>query len=229
MITGAGSNDVRQRVLPDTFGNVTDTLHFERLLANRGFVSIAGTDEVGRGPLAGPVVAAAVILPSRCDTRLFRDSKRTTVTERYRLRDLLRQYDAPIGIGCVDPATIDRINILQASLKAMASSIDDLVHQGFAPDFILVDGNKPLSISTPQEVVIKGDNRSASIAAASIVAKIFRDELMAELHDHYPVYGFLANKGYPTSDHRQAVRRYGPSPVHRLSFKGVREFVSTRE
>lgn len=204
-----------------------DTFQFERLLRKRGFNRVAGTDEVGRGPLAGPVVAASVILPLDCDHALFCDSKQTTVAQRYRLRDLLYEKDAAIGIGTVSPATVDRINILQASLQAMKESIEALHDAQFPPDFILVDGTFLVPIDTPQETLVKGDSRSASIGAASIVAKIARDEIMAELHTRYPEYNFLANKGYPTSEHRKAVSVHGPSPVHRLSFRGVKEFVET--
>jgi ribonuclease HII len=206
--------------------NPNDTFQFERLLLQRGFCTIAGTDEVGRGPLAGPVVAASVVLPIDCAHHLFCDSKQTTVKQRYQLRDLLHEIDAAIGIGVVSPATIDRINILQASLLAMKRSIDELTRIRMTPDFILVDGRHTLPVATPQEALIRGDGRSASIAAASIVAKIARDEIMAELHQRFPQYDFVANKGYPTREHRRSVARHGPSPVHRLSFKGVKEFVS---
>jgi len=204
----------------------SDTFQFERLLLGRGFRCIAGTDEAGRGPLAGPVVAAAVVLPPDADYRLFCDSKQTTGRQRSRLRDHLREIGAAIGIGCVDAATIDRINILQASLRAMADSIAALADYGIEPDFVLVDGTCGVPVTIAQQPLVKGDCRSASIGAASIIAKITRDEMMADLHERYPIYDFLANKGYPTRRHRQAVQRHGPSPVHRLSFKGVREFVT---
>jgi ribonuclease HII len=206
--------------------NPNDTFQFERMLLKRGFCTIAGTDEVGRGPLAGPVVAASVILPMNCAHHRFCDSKQTTENQRYQLRDLLLEIDAAIGIGIVSPATIDKINILQASLLAMKRSVDELIRARITPDFILVDGRHTLPLETPQEALIKGDQRSASIAAASIVAKITRDEIMAELHYQFPQYNFAANKGYPTREHRQGVAKHGPSPVHRLSFRGVKEFVS---
>lgn len=206
--------------------NPNDTFQFERMLLKRGFCTVAGTDEVGRGPLAGPVVAASVILPMHCAYHRFCDSKQTTEKQRYQLRDLLFKIDAAIGIGVVSPATIDKINILQASLLAMKRSIDELTRARITPDFILVDGRHTLPVATPQEALIKGDERSASIAAASIVAKIARDEIMTELHRQFPQYNFAANKGYPTREHRQNVAKHGPSSVHRLSFKGVKEFVS---
>lgn len=203
----------------------TDTFWFERMLLNRGFTRIAGTDEAGRGPLAGPVVAASVILPPGADHTPFRDSKQTTLSQRCRLRDLLDNIGADIGIGIVSPRTIDRINILQASLLAMKQSIEELIRSGSEPDFILVDGNQKVLITIPQETLIKGDNRSASIGAASIVAKLTRDEIMGKFHNSYPGYNFIANKGYPTREHRQAIRDLGPCPIHRCTFRGVREFV----
>jgi len=206
-----------------------DTFQFERMLRNRGFMHIAGADEAGRGPLAGPVVGAAVILPPDCDYTPFCDSKQTSKTQRYRLRDLLLKIGAHIGTGVVSTDTIDSINILQAALLAMKSAVEELVKFGSEPDFILVDGTQRLFIETPQEALVKGDARSASISAASIVAKILRDEIMAELHDCYPDYNFIANKGYPTADHRRIIKEIGPSPAHRRSFKGVREYVDTAD
>ncbi len=226
MTTGTGPGGAMAMPLFTAPAGDSDTFGFERLLFSRGFRCIAGTDEAGRGPLAGPVVAAAVVLPPEVDYRLFRDSKQTTGRQRHRLREHLREIGAAIGIGCVDAATIDRINILQASLRAMADSLAALADHGIEPDFVLVDGICGVPVITPQQPLVKGDCRSASIGAASIIAKITRDEMMADLHECYPAYDFLANKGYPTERHRQAVRRHGPSPVHRLSFKGVREFVT---
>lgn len=202
-----------------------DNFTFERLLSQRGFTRIAGTDEAGRGPLAGPVVAASVILPPDCTPALFCDSKQTTARQRGELKHHLEQIGSDIGIGIVSPLTIDKINILQASLLAMKESLADLSRSGSEPDFVLVDGNQKLLITTPQETLIKGDARSASIGAASIIAKITRDEIMKEYDRRYPGYNFAANKGYPTREHRQAIRNHGPCPVHRYSFKGVKEFV----
>jgi ribonuclease HII len=204
-----------------------DNFQFERLLSGRGFSRIAGTDEVGRGPLAGPVVAACVILPKTCDHTVFLDSKKTTEKQRYRLHAMLIAAGAPIGIGVIPPGTIDRINILQASLLAMKESVEQLAAAGDLPDFILVDGTCNVPVNISQEALIKGDNRSASIAAASIVAKITRDEIMADLHTIYPEYNFRSNKGYPTQEHRNAIIRHGPCPEHRRSFRGVKEFVKT--
>ena len=213
-----------ESLLSNTF-ELNDTFQFERLLTRRGFKRIAGTDEVGRGPLAGPVVAAAVILPPGCDHSLFCDSKKTTEKQRYKLREALISCGAHIGFGTVSPAVVDTINILQASLLAMKKSILDLGRGGITPDYILVDGTFAVPLLTPQEALVKGDSRSASIAAASIVAKIARDEIMFDLHKRYPVYNFSSNKGYPTREHRAAIAVHGICPVHRLSFKGVKEYV----
>ena len=206
---------------PDPHDNYT----FERLLHRRGFCRVAGTDEAGRGPLAGPVVAASVILPPESDHRSFCDSKQTSESQRLRLRDYLHSIGADIGIGIVSARTIDQINILQASLLAMKQALEDMSTKATAPDFVLVDGNQKLLITTPQETLVKGDARSASIGAASIIAKITRDKLMTEFHERFPEYNFAANKGYPTREHRQAIRAQGPCPVHRYSFRGVKEFV----
>ncbi|MBT8328671.1 MAG: ribonuclease HII [Desulfofustis sp.] len=211
-------------LLSDNF-DPKDNFTFERLLRQRGFTRIAGTDEAGRGPLAGPVVAASVILPPNDNPALFCDSKQTTALQRSELRDYLERIGAEIGVGIVSSRTIDKINILQASLLAMKESLADLSRAGSEPDFVLVDGNQKLLITTPQETLVKGDARSASIGAASIVAKITRDAIMAEYERRYPGYNFAANKGYPTKEHRLAIRAHGPCPVHRYSFKGVKEFV----
>ena len=211
-------------ILPTT-DTPYDNFQFEKLLEQKGFNRIAGTDEVGRGPLAGPVVAACVVLPRACDPSIFIDSKKTTEKQRYLHRDILVNTGAYIGIGIVTPATIDKINIHQASLLAMKKSIEALASTHGEPDYILVDGKFCAPVPIPQEPLIKGDSRSASISAASVIAKITRDEIMADFHSAYPYYNFLANKGYPTREHRIALSKYGPCPIHRNSFKGVKEFV----
>jgi len=199
----------------------TDRFSFERELVKQGFCSITGTDEVGRGPLAGPVVAASVILPAACDYQQFNDSKKLTPKARARLCNLLKDLGAEIGIGIISQAGIDRLNILQASLLAMKESLESL---SVCPDFILVDGKFPVPVDISQQSLVKGDSRSASIAAAYIVAKVTRDELMAGYHRQYPQYSFHKNKGYPTAEHRRALAEYGPCPLHRKTFAGVKEF-----
>ncbi len=202
-----------------------DNFRFERSLRTQGFTCIAGTDEVGRGPLAGPVVAACVTLPPYCDASPFLDSKETSHAQRLKLGSLLQENGATIGIGIVSHRQIDTINILQASLLAMKLAVFHHSTVGGTPDFILVDGRFEIPLSVPQLALIKGESKSGSIAAASIVAKLQRDRIMTSLHEKYPHYNFRQNKGYATLHHRQAIAGYGPCPVHRLTFKGVREFV----
>ena len=199
-----------------------DTYSLERCLRQKGYKLIAGLDEVGRGPLAGPVVAACVILPEDCDNSCFVDSKIINADERSRLYRELQHNGAFISVGIVSEADIDRLNILQASLLAMKKAVLSMsVH----PDFLLVDGNQPIPMTTPQQTLTKGESKSASIAAASIVAKVIRDEMMDKYHLKYPEYNFQKNRGYPTLEHRQAIEIHGPCAIHRQSFKCVKEFI----
>ena len=199
-----------------------DTYSLERSLRQKGYQLIAGLDEVGRGPLAGPVVAACVILKENCDNSSFVDSKTINAKNRSRLYKELKQNGAQISVGVVSEADIDRLNILQASLLAMKKAILTMPVQ---PDFLLVDGNQPVPISIPQQSLVKGESKSASIAAASIVAKVVRDEMMDQYHLQYPEYNFQKNRGYPTLEHRNAIKIYGPCAIHRQSFKCVKEFL----
>ena len=181
--------------------------------------ALAGVDEVGRGPLAGPVVAAAVILPANHKIRGITDSKALTAEEREELDVEIRAKALAFGVGWVEADEIDRINILNASLKAMAIAVEKL---GQRPAGLLVDGVFRIpGVELPQQPVIKGDLRCRCIGAASIVAKVHRDRVMAELAKVHPGYGFEAHKGYPCDSHRKAIRKLGPSPVHRRSFAGV--------
>jgi ribonuclease HII len=178
----------------------------------------AGVDEAGRGPLAGPVVAAAVILPESFTIVGLDDSKKLTHLQRVKILDLIITYAVDLAVGIVDHEAIDSINILRASLQAMEIAVNNL---GRKPDFLLIDGNQRTSLLIPQETVIKGDSRCCSIAAASIVAKVRRDEIMNEYHELYPEYNFRSHKGYPTKEHLEAIRKHGPCPIHRRSFRGV--------
>lgn len=197
-----------------------DTIAFERSLWQQGYRRIAGTDEAGRGPLAGPVVAAAVILPECCEPLIFKDSKQLSAKRRRELATrLFALPGARWGLGVVSAAEIDRINILQAALLAMKKAIESL---DVTPDYLLVDGKFTVPLALPQQALVRGDSRSASIAAASIVAKVHRDEIMARLHRHYPLYNFHKHQGYGTAEHRRLLQEYGPSPEHRRSFKPVR-------
>lgn len=200
----------------------TDSFAFERALMRQGFAVVAGTDEAGRGPLAGPVVAAAVILPQPCEFAIFRDSKQLSSAVRAQLYLHLREIGAVIGVGVCEVEEIDRLNILRASLLAMKKALDALA---VAPDFLLVDGKFTIPDLLPQKSLVKGDSRSASIAAASIVAKEERDRLMAGYHQRYPQYNFAGHKGYPTAEHRRLLREHGPCAIHRRTFKGVRELL----
>ena len=202
-----------------------DNFQFERLLHNRDFSSVGGLDEVGRGPLAGPVVAACVILPTQGKHCCFLDSKKLSQPKRQQLYQDLITIDAAIGVGIVSERTIEEINILQASLLAMQQAVEDLASRAPLADFLLVDGKFEIPSPLPQHTLIKGESKSASIAAASIVAKVVRDGMMLKAHKQYPAYNFKQNKGYPTKEHRSAIAKVGICPMHRKTFKGVKEFV----
>ena len=193
---------------------------FEKKAVLNGFLRVAGVDEAGRGPLAGPVVAAAVILPPGFEAGDITDSKKLSPKKRDRLYDYIQAEASAVGVGVIDSAEIEAINILQASLKAMRVAVEAL---GDSPDFLLVDGNFKVPMPLSQEALVKGDSRSVSIASASIVAKVVRDRLMAEYAELYPQYGFAGHKGYPTKAHKEAIALYGPTPIHRKTFKGVIE------
>jgi len=192
---------------------IETTLH-----ASYGFDRIAGIDEAGRGPLAGPVVAAAVILPLGEDFPGIDDSKRLSAAARERLFAVIQARALGVGMGIVGPEEIDTLNIRRAALLAMKKAVQALPEP---PDFCLVDGRDEIPVAIPQGPLIKGDQRSLSIAAASIVAKVTRDRIMRAYHERYPVYGFDRNMGYGTRQHREALKRFGPTPIHRRSFRGV--------
>ncbi|MGI9354312.1 MAG: ribonuclease HII [Rhizobiaceae bacterium] len=192
----------------------------EIALRDRGFQHICGTDEAGRGPLAGPVIAVAVILDPDNIPAGLDDSKKLTETKRTSLFDVILQ-NATTSIASVSAATIDATNIRAASLQAMRLAVIALEIEA---DYVLIDGNAlPNVLPCPGETLIKGDSRSLSIAAASIVAKVTRDRMMAAHHVTWPEYGFAEHKGYPTAAHRKAVAEFGPCPIHRRSFAPVRE------
>lgn len=194
-------------------------LELERSFQARGFLRVAGVDEAGRGPLAGPVVAAAVVFPPDCEYPAARDSKQMDEARRERLYGQIRDRALAVGIGVVENEEIDRINIYQASLKAMYEAVRDLGE--VRPDAVIVDGPMVLRIDCPQEAVIGGDGRCLSIAAASVMAKVMRDSMMREYDNRYPGYGFARHKGYGTADHERALRELGPCPIHRRSFRQV--------
>lgn len=203
-----------------------DRRAFEDEARAAGFRRVAGVDEAGRGPLAGPVVAAAVILPPGFAHPGIDDSKRLAPGRREALYAQIYEAAEAIGIGIVDAREIDRVNILRAALAAMAMAVENLDPP---PDRLLVDGPHPLPLSIPQRPIPGGDGLSQSIAAASIVAKVTRDRLMAVCDSLFPGWGFARHKGYPTAEHRAAIRRHGCSPIHRRSFRGVREALAGLE
>ena len=181
------------------------------------YTYICGIDEVGRGPLAGPVVAGAVILPKDCDILYINDSKKLSAAKREELYDIIMEKAVAVGIGMVGPDRIDEINILQATYEAMRQAIGKLDPQ---PTLLLNDAVTIPQVTIPQVPIIKGDAKSISIGAASIVAKVTRDRLMETYADIYPEYGFAGNKGYGSAEHIAALKQYGPTPIHRRSFIG---------
>ena len=198
----------------------------ERALARRGHARVAGVDEVGMGPLAGPVVAAAVILPSGAWLPGLDDSKRLSRAARERLAHEIERVAIAFAFGSAEPDEIDRVNIYQAGLLAMRRAVEAL---GAPVDALLVDARRVPGISCHQESVVGGDSRVAAIAAASIVAKVHRDAHMAELDRHHPGYGFARHAGYGTRDHLAALAALGPSPIHRRSFEPVRACAARSE
>ncbi|MFH2061129.1 MAG: ribonuclease HII [Pseudomonadota bacterium] len=210
---------------------------FEHKAKAKGYKRIAGVDEAGRGPLAGPVVSAAVILPDEfvlknslagplADSLAdIDDSKKLSEKKRNALFPIIKEKAICVSIGISFHEEIDQINILQASLLSMKRAVDTLL---IPPDFLLIDGKFTIDSSIDQSALVKGDSRSISIAAASIIAKVTRDAIMKEFHDQYPEYNFIGHKGYPTKAHKEAILKYGPCPIHRMTFKGVKEVAIVR-
>jgi ribonuclease HII len=197
------------------------SLEFENQCRANGATWIAGVDEAGRGPLAGPLFVAAVILPPDFHSKTLTDSKALTARTRDRLFDeILAQKDILHSIVEIPPGEIDRLNILQATRHGMRRAVSTLTQR---PDHALIDGLPVPDFPVPQTAIVKGDGKSFSIAAASILAKVSRDKRMKELDEQYPQYAFAAHKGYGTALHLERLQRYGPSPIHRLSFAPVRQ------
>ncbi len=212
--------DVQQDRGGDLFKGelLCDPLSFERNARKAGYTLIAGLDEAGRGPLAGPVVAAAVVLPDGLLIPGLADSKQVPEKERDRLFDVIREQAVCFGIGVANEKTIDEVNILQATIIAMERALEALVPY---PDYLLLDAITLPRVALPQNPLIKGDCRSHSIAAASILAKVTRDRMMVELHEHYPQYNFRKHKGYGTREHLALLREHGPCEAHRKTFHPV--------
>lgn len=196
----------------------------ERSCMEGGFENVAGVDEAGRGPLAGPVVAAAVILPSPCPIEGLNDSKVLDPAKRDSLYELILSKCMCCGVGISEPVLIDEVNILQATLLAMRQAVISLWPK---PDILLVDGISRVPLPIPQRLIKKGDGRCLSVAAASIVAKVTRDRIMLKLHAKYPRYGFNAHFGYATREHLEAIAKNGPCPEHRKTFRGVKEYIES--
>lgn len=213
----------RERILDRVFAElarIAEMSVIERRLRDFGFRAIAGTDEVGRGCLAGPVVAACVILDNDPTLLGVNDSKQIDSVDRVSICKHIIARARAVAVGVVEPHTIDRINILRASKLAMAEAVENLP---LRPDVLLLDAVTIDHLDMPQIPLIEGDKRSVSIAAASVVAKVYRDLLMESYHDRYPVYDFRHNRGYATEGHQSALKLYGPTPIHRRSFEGVDE------
>ena len=191
------------------------TFDYEKQKYAEGYTAVCGCDEAGRGPLCGPVVAAAVILPQDAVIEGLDDSKKLTEKKREKLFDIIKDTAIAYAIAEATPEEIDEINILNASMLAMRRAVEMLPIKA---DFALIDGNCSRGFMIPTETVVKGDSKSYSIAAASILAKVTRDRGCIELDEKYPVYGIKKHKGYPTKEHMDAVRKYGPSPIHRKTF-----------
>lgn len=199
----------------EEFERVMCMYQIEDSYHEKDYIHIAGVDEAGRGPLAGPVFAAAVILESGTVIKGLNDSKKLSEKRREELFDEITEKAMSYNIFSVDERMIDEINILEATYKAMQGAVGGLKLQ---PDFVLIDGNRIKGIDIPNETVIKGDAKSASIAAASILAKVSRDRFMVNMAEKYPQYGFEKHKGYGTAMHNEAILKYGPCPIHRKTF-----------
>jgi ribonuclease HII len=188
---------------------------YEKLAYLEGYRHVAGVDEAGRGPLAGPVVAAAVIFSPEFRNKEINDSKKLSAAKRETLYDIIRNEAIAVGVGVVESDVIDQINILRASLQAMSEAVQEL---DTLPDYLLVDGLHRVPLLTPQKPIVKGDALSISIAAASIIAKVSRDRIMEMYHRQFPQYNFIRNKGYGTGEHRIALKEFGMCKIHRRSF-----------
>ena len=200
-----------------------DLFEFETKASHQGFKNIAGIDEAGRGPLAGPVVAAAVIFPSQVNIPGLNDSKKLSNKKREELFPKIQEISVSYGVAVVGQKVIDKINILQAARLAMKQAVETLK---ITPGLLLIDGNQKIDSTLNQWAIVKGDSRSLSIAAASVLAKVTRDRIMDDYHKLYPQYEFNRHKGYGTKLHRNLIQEHGPCPIHRNTFKGVSEYIN---
>jgi len=200
-----------------------DLFEFETKASHQGFKNIAGIDEAGRGPLAGPVVAAAVIFPSQVNIPGLNDSKKLSTKKREELFPKIQEISVSYGMAVVGQKVIDKINILQAARLAMKQAVEKLK---ITPGLLLIDGNQKIDSTLNQWAIVKGDSRSLSIAAASVLAKVTRDRIMDDYHKLYPQYEFNRHKGYGTKLHKHLIQEHGPCPIHRNTFKGVSEYIN---
>ncbi len=196
-------------------------LKYETTATKQGFRYVIGVDEAGRGPLAGPVVAAAVLLPQKVSLKGLDDSKKLSEKTREKFFPEIIETALAYGVGVVSVETIEKINILQAALLAMKQAVEKCEPP---PDLLLIDGNQRVDHQAQQWTIVKGDSKSLSIAAASVLAKVTRDRIMREYHQSYPEYEFDRHKGYPTKLHKAKIQQFGPCPIHRKTFKGVKEY-----
>ena len=201
-----------------------DLFEFETKASYQGFKNIAGIDEAGRGPLAGPVVAAAVIFPSQVNIPGLTDSKKLSTKKRQELFPKIQEISVSYSVAVVGQKVIDKINILQAARLAMKQAVETLK---INPGLLLIDGNQKIDSTLNQWAIVKGDSRSLSIAAASVLAKVTRDRIMDDYHKLYPQYEFNRHKGYGTKLHRHLIQEHGPCPIHRNTFKGVSEYINS--
>jgi len=205
------------------YASAMDQLEYEIKAVAKGYVNTAGVDEAGRGPLAGPVVAAAVIFPAKINIVGLDDSKKISPKKREELYPQIQAEAIAYGVAIVSREVIDEINILQASRLAMKKAVEQLQP---VPDLLLIDGNQKIDSTLDQWAIVKGDSKSLSIAAASVLAKVTRDRIMEDYHKLYPQYEFHRHKGYGTKLHRALIEEHGPCPIHRSTFKGVSEFIN---
>ena len=200
-----------------------DLWDYETKAREKGYRLVAGADEAGRGPLAGPVVAAAVVLPADAILQGLDDSKKLSPAKREELFPKIQTQAIAYGVAVVSPEVIDEINILQAALLAIKQAVEQLKP---VPDLLLIDGNQKINSTLDQWAIVKGDSKSLSIAAASVLAKVTRDHIMQDYHQLYPQYEFARHKGYGTKLHRDLIAEHGPCPIHRSTFKGVTEYLN---
>lgn len=215
-----------QKPLFEPDPQIKKTNYFESYYSKKGYNCIAGVDEAGRGPLAGPVVAAAVILPEGYLLDSIKDSKKISEKKREEMYHHIFDIAVAVGVGIVHERQIEQINILNAAIHAMQMAIDNLDP---TPDFLLIDGNAPIKSMIPQKTIVQGDSKSISISAASIIAKVTRDSIMYQYHRTYPFFNFKSHKGYGTKEHLEAIKKHGITKIHRRTFAPIKDMIGEIE